>query len=444
MQQSNDTGLTTTLKSLVEELDRTHSSAMSWAEEPFPPAFVTAENGIQRHYTKKARTILSRVAESIFKNRKQGSTQIAQEDFEKIVYQAVADMHAAGEFKSRDENEIKKRLRRRIEERISKEPQEYTHFFPARTLGMEKESPFVLGPVTFLSPSNWIESVDFPLRTTKRDIRDALKGKYPPSDELAQYICDAISEYQCLAKVTVFGYNLNLSRKLARQVAKTALDAISLALNAPEYFHQQALHEERLPPIKTHSLVAINGKLQSLEISLGKQIPLLSPACAKRVLTSHEHELRAFGDILEGVVNPSSHSHPKLASRWATALNWYGEGNRESDDAIALAKLAISLDVLCGGGKAVGITNMLTHLTGIEKVIYGTGPRPLKKLVEDIYGSGRSRIVHGNSHDRLESFSINRQNAAHFARLALIEGAIRLQKYTGTDDNAKTFQTIPK
>ncbi|MEB3736070.1 HEPN domain-containing protein [Halopseudomonas pachastrellae] len=152
----------------------------------------------------------------------------------------------------------------------------------------------------------------------------------------------------------------------------------------------------------------------------------------------------AFAAILDGLLDPSSHPHPKLANRWATALDWFGEGNRESSDAIALAKLGTCLDVLCCGGKNDGIREMVIHLTGTSsetQVVRGNRPRTLKQLVKDIYDHGRSQILHGTHYDRLESFAAERQYATYLARIVLIECAVRLQHYGGSDED-KAFRTI--
>jgi hypothetical protein len=239
-------------------------------------------------------------------------------------------------------------------------------------------------------------------------------------------------------------YNINFSRKLARLVVKTALDATSLGFGAPECFHQQALHDERLPPVGSNSLVETNGFLWFPGSSLGKRIPTLDLQRVKQGLADMTPMLQAFGAVLEGLAEPSTHKHPKLASRWATALDWFGEGSRESSDAIAIAKLGTCLDVLSCGGKNAGIRDMAVHLTGVSaktQVVNGGRPRTLEQLVKDIYDDGRSKILHGTYHDRLESFATARQQAAYLARALLIESAVRLQKYSGSDDD-RAFKTI--
>jgi hypothetical protein len=277
-------------------------------------------------------------------------------------------------------------------------------------------------------------------------LKDALQkpDDGSPIEGLANPVYGAIAKCPALVKVTTRGYELKFSRKLARIVGKTALDAISLGFGASECFLQQALQDERLPPVGSDSLVETNGYLWLPGNSLSKRILLLTPQRVRQALTDMEKILPAFANILDGLVDPSNHQHPKLANRWATALDWFGEGNRESSDAIALAKLRTCLDVLCCGGKYGGILNMVVHLTGIDEdtqVIQGSHPRTLGQLIKDIYDYGRSKILHGTHYDRLESFVAERQHAAFFARIVLIKSALRLQSYSGTDGD-KAFRTI--
>lgn len=454
--------LKTELKLLVDELDRIHQGATPWSEEKGIPEFVTAENGMQRFINHKARASLWRLSNTLYQNRPQNSLKIEIAGYLKIVRQAVADMHAADEFigfQKSDQGKLLPKLKSLIEERISSIVTEHTHYLPAWTLGMEELAPYILGPVTILNRFDWIDAVDFPQQGKdrflnqpeanyrwKEILKDALHN--PDADSkiegLAGAVYRAVVHCPALVKVTVNGYDYEFSYKLARLVSKTALDAISLGVGAPECFLQQALQDERLPPLGSSNLVQSKGFLWLPGNKLGKRIPPLSPQRVKKALTDLEAILPSFAAILHGLVDPSTHPHPKLAKRWSTALDWFGEGCRESSDSIALAKLGTCLDVLCGGGKNVGILNMVMHLTGTSsdtQVIDGCCPRTLGQLVKDIYDLGRSKILHGTRYDRLESFALERQHAAHLARIILIQSAIRLQHYTGPDeDNA--FSTI--
>lgn len=325
---------------------------------------------------------------------------------------------------------------------------------------MERNGPFTIGPVTFLSRSDWIDSVDFSQRakdsfwneaTANHNWKEILNGELQRSPHapvlpgLAGVVYGAISECPAILKITIRGYEPELSRKLAKLACKTALDAVSLGFGSAEIFHQQALHEERLPPVGSANMLETNGCLWIPGNSLSKRIPHLSNARVVEALEGMGKILPAFASALAGLVEPNSHDHPGLASRWATALDWFGEGNRESSDAVALAKLGTCLDVLACGGKNVGIRDMVTHLTGVsgsKQVVQGLRPRTLEQLVKDIYDHGRSKILHGTHHDRLESFANERQQAAYLARIVLIECALRLKTYTGTDED-KAFRTMP-
>jgi hypothetical protein len=133
-----------------------------------------------------------------------------------------------------------------------------------------------------------------------------------------------------------------------------------------------------------------------------------------------------------------------LAQRWATALSVFGDGCRELQDGMAVAKLAASLDILSGGGEEAGILNMLLHLTGSKKsTIITRSPKSLTfaRVVKKIYSEGRSQYLHGNHVDPMKRFADVRGYAAFLARLALRETALKWAKYTGPDED-KAFQTI--
>jgi hypothetical protein len=461
-------GVRDDLQTLVCELDRIHGNGFHDAKavitESGLPDFVTAENGVQRHFTGKARQALAHVAATLHGDDSSISSFIELGNFENILRQTLADLHAAGDFEGFCANgnvDAKAKLLKEIHSRISRLTNEFTHSFGAWTLGMEWKHPFRLGPVTFFSREQWIDSVDFHEEAKEHYLeekeanfrwREILKEALSrpkdatPLPGLASAVYSALAECPSVLKVTIKGHEKELSRKLAELVCKTALDAVSLLFGGPEFFHQQALHDERLPPVGSDRLTESNGFLWLPGMSLGLRIRHLSYDQVTTALTNMSRSLEKFEPILDALVNPASHSHPKLAQRWATALDWFGEGNREKSDAIALAKIGTSLDVLCCGGKFKGIRDTVVHLTGVpgdEEVIRGRQSKTLSALVKNIYDDGRSQILHGTHYERLKSFAQERDRAAYIARIVLIEAAVRLSKYTG-DDTDKAFRTMPK
>lgn len=448
------------LRELIEEMDAANSSDRPWTKEEGIPEFVTAANGRQRFFTLPTRRALTRFTVALYENRRSESAKMELQSFEKIVRQVIADMHASDLFCGVDWYESLQRVKREVDDRCAKIQSVFTHYISAWTLGFEKLKAFSLGPVTFLSQLDWIDQVEFSDRAKesylnekeanyqwKKILKEALSDRNRDVElsGLAGAVYDVVTQCPTLLKVTIQGYDLEFSRKLAKMVCRSALDMISLGLGAPEFFLQQALHEERLPPVGNDRIVETNGYLWLPGSDLGRRIPVMSPKRASEALTKISDLLPAFSSILDGLVTPQLHKHPKLASRWATALDWYAEGNREMSDAIALTKLGTCLDVLSSGGKNEGIRQMVVNLTGLTEaktVVSGLRPRTLKELIKDIYDHGRSKILHGTHHDRLQSFSDERKYAAYLARIALIECALRLHTFTGDDNNDKAFRTI--
>lgn len=460
-----NTNLESEINTLIEELDRVHSCTHQRNDEENFPDFVTTSSGLGRYFLQNSRVALRNISQIIYSNRSPILPKIEIDEYVRIVRQVIADMHASYEFSGfrasdqKNQNDLIGKLKTLIEDRLAGNIKAYTHYFPASDVVSKEGTPFQIGPVTIINRLDWIESVDFPEAGKenyrkqreanfcwKKILREALDtpNVARPLEGLADCVYSAIYDCQSLIKVTVSNYERKFSCKLAKIISKTALDAISLGLGDPRFFLQQTLHEERLPPVMTSGLMESEGYLWLPGFSLGKRRHFMSDELLKERLIGLAEIKPAFEAILEGLLNPSKHKHPKLANRWATALDWFGEASRDENDAIALTKFGTCLDVLSCGGKHKGIVKMLVNLTDANEkteVVGGSLPRTLSQLVEDIYNSGRSKILHGTSYDRLESHNIVRDRAACLARLALIETAARLQSYNGQDtDNA--FRTI--
>ena len=116
--------LRTELKALVDELDLTHEGAFSWSTEDGFPEFSTAENGLQRHFTKKARESLWRLSSTLYQNRDRTATRIELGNYQKYLRQAIADLHASEALSgslinnAENGNDPLARLRNLVEERI--------------------------------------------------------------------------------------------------------------------------------------------------------------------------------------------------------------------------------------------------------------------------------------------------------------------------------------
>jgi len=447
-------------KILIDELYRVHSDRFDWKAERGFPAFSTAKNGRQVHFPTVAQAAFLDLTKSLYKDTEFNNIKIEYLSFSEVVKTVIVDLFAENrflDFYETGEKQVIKFVNNAIGEKLALLETSFTHHFPAWTARLEAHEPLQLGPVVLRNRFDWLDSVNFSEQAIqeygesagnncrwKDEVRNALRQ--PKSqvelDGLALAIYSPISECPAVVSVMIPGYERNFSRKLAKIVCKTALDCLSLALGQSRFFHQQALYEERLPPLSVDSIIESNGYLWMPGMSLGDRLPIISGTLLKQTRKDIESLLPAFSFVLENLVRPSENLYPKLSNRWSTALDWLSEGNRELTDSIALAKIGTSLDILSCGGKANGISKMISNLTKTDEqkvVVPGDKPLTLKELVCEIYSNGRSKILHGTHFDRLQSFSHMRQQAAFLTRITLIESAMQLAKYTGSDDDEKAF-----
>jgi len=451
------------LTALADELNYIHSKDFSWGEEHGFPHFITVlKHGYQIHFTPNATTHLANLSRLIFENRDKDLPRIEIKNYTKVTQQVVANMFADGKFNEEFRNEEKKTiksLKSSIEKAIIGKTQLFTHYFPAWSIGIESEAPFKIGPVQLISRENWIDSVDFP-QTAKDSyfneksannnwkylLKEALKNENHKGNitGLASDIHSAVKDCRALIKITIRGFEKDYSRKLGKIIAKSALDSLSLLLGGSSLFLKQALYEERLGPIRAYTLIETNGNLWSPGFRLSDRVACFSKERIEKAVKDIDQFIPSIASILDGLLDPSQHSHPKLTTRWATALDWFGEGCRESSDSIAIAKLGTSLDVLSNGGKATGISEMVSSLLKIEEdSIFNKDEKTqtLNQLITQIYNDGRSKVLHGTYYDRLESLEIERKQTYNIVRNTLISAAICLLEYKG-EDTDKAFRSM--
>lgn len=459
------------LAKLVEALDSVYPQGSydhtALDGEHSPPDFVTARNGQQRLFNRPAKIALLSLVDAWQKEVPKLAIRVESKQLEWLLRQNVADLHADNILKA-SASENLRMLDDTVQKVLDQTKTDFIHSFPARTLGMEHAEPLAVGPVSIMTREQWVGVVEFSEYAKKscldgedanQDWKEALllalakpKGIVTPDEPrmpwLAVQMYGPLKTGRSVMRVKLSGYERSLSTKAARHICKTALDGLSLILGGENHFHIQTLADERMVPVSNHTIIEQDGYLMTPGFALSKQVPGLSGKKVKEVL-DEEHLLPmrdALAHILDGLVSPDSHPHPLLAMRWATALDWLAEGTREVSEAIALAKIGTSLDVLTEGGKFGKILDMLTHLTGWKEereFRVGANDRPLRWLVKELYDHGRSKILHGNVFDRLQTFAEVRKVGAMLARIALIECALRLKHYTG-DDEHTAFRTIPK
>lgn len=455
---------------LVEELDRVHPEGFpDWqVRQPGEfPNFVTAENGQVRLFTTLALKELAAIANLLYDNDPDWKAAAERKVFHEQVRRCVANLHALDLLanpKADDAREARNRIRERLHEQLASVAATFVHHIPCWTTAVSPGNEFAMGPVTLRTVPDWIDWVDFQpgaysmgMAETKEAnkewralLKTSLATKLYESDRRPQGFAGeldkALSKCPAVATVTVTGYELALSKKVAHAVSQAALDCIGLALGLPDIFVFQVLGSGRAEPFHWTSIVGTPEGLGFPGFSRTRRAPRLDPAQTRKRLEQVMPLLNQESVMLASLLQPASYSHPELASRWLTALQWLADGHREPDDAIAVAKLGSALDTLSAGGKAGGITALLENLLGIAKtdpLIQGPrGVQNLGQVVSDVYDSGRSQILHGTHYQRLKRFEELRELALLVVPQALVEAAMRLCTYTGPDTDNSAFRTM--
>lgn len=412
--------------------------------------FMTSKNGIQCGFTPKAISLFYKLSKTIHINDSEFKT-IELDNFIKIVKQCTIDFYTESRLNNFETNqiEITQNLKQYIKDTTKNRMAIYTHYIPVHTLGFEKIKTLELGDISIMSIETWINSINitgkecFDDFNWKQYLKDSLNKKIPktpkePCNWMIESVFSAIEKTPAMIKITVKGFERDYSYKLANIIAKTTLDSISLLFNK-DVFYQQILLSERIVPVMTHGIIETDGNLWLPSSSLSSRIHSISPKDANISLQTSDNKkiIQAISKILFALQNPKTAKYPKLSSRWATALDWYAEGIREQNDAIALTKIASSLDVLSNGGKYNGILDMLKIIYDISEndIILKDIKKEtsLKEFVKEIYDYGRSQILHGTHYERLKSFKRQREQASLITRTVLFSCLFLLDDYAEED-----------
>jgi len=453
------------LTKLTKELVRIHSKDFNWSEMTFPD-FTTSDEGYQVSFSKDAKIQMLELSELIFTNLDRTIYKTELKKIYSFMRNAIANLFSSGklhEYTDTDtenvKRDIEKNLKTRIEELIILNSRELTHHYSANTVFLHHHRSITIGPVEINNREDWIKNNEFNNQTLNNHynqkelnykwkehvIQYLHNNKEETISALASDIYEFTKTGNSVVSIKLNNIESELSSKLSKIICKTTLDALSALFGDKNYFYQNTLYEDRQPPISYKIIKSRDGYLTTAGFTLSKRIPHRNGSDFLDDLDEYKNIIDGFAFILSGLSQPDTHQYPQLANRWATALEWYAEAQRETNESIALAKLGTCLDILSCGGKKVGITNLICHLLDVdENYILKTNKREIKlrDVIAKLYNYGRSQILHGNHVDRLQSFEKECADAAYFSRIALLEIAYRLQHYQG-EDSPTAFRKIP-
>jgi hypothetical protein len=451
------------LKGVVQELDDLNApDGFAKKSEDYLPNFVVTRAGVERHFTRTAQDGVRVLAQGLFESREHYRDAMRVMQFAQLIRTCIADLHADGLFAHTpvEGRQQLKLLEREVGERLQGIKLPFVHEFPATTLRLEATAPYRVGPAEIKSVSTWLETVTLsesgykhhgidPQSNWKSELLAILEGSKrdvrPVAPAHLQTFVEALQRCDAVVSVAVSGLEQTYSREVARMVARTALDGVNLLAGRGRHaFAQQALSDERLQPLRLHSIIVYEQKHWVGGAWSDRAMSVAQAGLQERVFRTGQR-FASLCSVVACLLDRSCHPHPQLAMRWAAALEWYAEGCRETSTSVAVTKFAASLDVLTCGQKAPGIIRMLTNLLGrpANDPVFEGVPDSLAQIVQDIYGDGRSQLLHGNQIDRRVPFDAERGQAQALGALALVSLLERLATYQGPDTESAFLDMPP-
>lgn len=342
------------------------------------PSMLRAENGKEVWFSRSALHYVTWVAKSLQRDSVLFN-RVLLEEFERVVGQVLVDGYCDGSITA-DDPALTGKVRRRVGEALANSQSPLTHSFPGWSIDVGEEV-LRLGPVTIVPVSQWIGrqtfaptarnvifSADAPEEGWKNRFFDYHQGRVEPSyRDPASKLATIIADASHVVDVVMPAQEAATSRGLARRLARAALDAIALIMESPVFHKEWTLRDHPSEsPVYSH-ITAFESGLWPPYAHRRRHPSPLSAAENSSALAEFDSYLKACGHVLEELRHPDSNSSGiGLARRWFTALLWASSGARESNDAMASAKFATSLDILAQAHNGHVITEMVCRLLGVD------------------------------------------------------------------------------
>ncbi|MCX5466257.1 HEPN domain-containing protein [Acinetobacter nematophilus] len=423
---------------------------------------ISADNGRSVFLNRNASSLLNNYIKNLYENYS-NKNRVDFRTYERISEREIANTITSDRFQTNNIDEAIKSIRTRIDEKFKDvETIKTTHHFPATTFISKFKKSIKIGGISIRSLEQWLHEVDFSPdlftwyeknasedKSWKLEVLEGLKKELEVEEmsDVAKTVYQIIKNNNSMVSVEIKGYEPILSEEFARQICKAALDMISLTLSHQSVFYNNILQLERLPVLNYGEFTENNGYLNLPSSGISKLfVPIFDEEQYDHAYDLINEMLEPYSFIINGILSPEITKYPILTSKWVFALNWYAEGMRESNDAIAVAKLASCLDTLSSSGKYAGIKQVLRNVYNSDDsyCLFGDkdlNPITIHTFVKRFYDDSRSRILHGTIKNMLESFADDRNRLADVARWVLLDLANKLSVYDG-DDDEKAFRTM--
>lgn len=306
--------------------------------------------------------------------------------------------------------------------------------------------PIRVGPVTFETRKQFQQRLsdhDRISKTTARRLVARWSGRRPrnrkPSNDQhsERAILDAVGNGPIACSVATEGLSSNFTQEKGLLSARLAMAAVSLMWAHPaqglEWMNLEYDGES------SHRYTAWFGATHSIGSSSSRSRPPIgrwTDAEFIADLKSYQWLFDQIGEALFNFVQPQRcASRPTVLNALFLSLWWFHDACREPLDQMATTKFAASMEALTGGNNAKGIIRFIGVRLGRQPndALMKDG-RTTKKVVDDFYHAGRSRLIHGSSQDFAHDWSQVRSTAEAVGRRCLIAACDWMTQNPNSDD----------
>lgn len=296
---------------------------------------------------------------------------------------------------------------------------------------------FSIGPVTFEEWHVWLErkKAEGELSAvTERRLRKAWSGarltKRKPGGAASQeqQILRAMARAPYVGSIWIEGFAPRAGLDAAANAVRLAITIVALlwptpsrALEGMRLRFDPKHHSERAVTFVPGRFVIGGSRLRGTPFG-----PTISPADWAATRTRAASIITAAGQAIDLLVNPDE-TPPRFEVMRALlqSIQWFYAGCRELSDPIAIVHFGASLDALASGAGQRGIVELFEARFGLahSDPLFLDGAT-VETTIKDLYGEGRSQLVHGISkrigHDWVERRS-QIENLAVHALIACLE-----------------------
>lgn len=422
-------------RSLIEELGKAQApNTFPEIEEGKPriPGFVAAGNGRSLMLTQAMEELIEQIGLVLKQNHPSANGSHTDREWNDLVRTQLGPILATIDLTNDMDDNAKivlDSLRNGLKNTTIKEPREYA--FGCTLFGNDVPE-FGFGPVRFETRNEWLNRKEEDGNITKDTARrvrhiwsgEAISERKEGIESIYERdILDSIGRTNYVCSVTVSGLGSEAGELKAQTAARLALTAIALTWTLPssalEGFNLLIDRTVRLKKI----LSFVVGKITLASTSLKGRPhgPTISAADWADTLATHKGFFNTVGELTEFYLSSTEVNRPKLMNTFVQALYWFHEGCREEVDLAAIVNFAATLDALAGGGESAGILALIEARLGQGAAsTFRPNGQTTRQAVEELYGKGRSRTIHGTNDKFGHDWGSTRRFGEAVARLCLL------------------------